>query len=237
MKLFGIEVERKTDILAMAAFLISTGSIIGQFALLIRGAEIILDGPRQLVLFFEEPIGGRGYLNAISTQIYVNKGTPGYDDILKSEALVLQLKGRPIELKAQEKVWSTASGYKLILKQRESWTPARIRAGEFVSNETLYVPYPSNNSDGLDINFLSRNDFISALGTSSEFKVILRSETYGGSELYSECIVAVRDILAGLKEKGWSSLECRKQHSQWKGHILEIPRDVIKSSKAAFRIK
>lgn len=209
MKLFGIEIERKTDILAMAAFLISIGSIIGQFALLIRGAEIVLDGPRQLVLYFEEPIGGRGYLNAISSQIYVNKGTPGYDDILKSEALVLQLKGHPIELTAQEKVWSTASGDKLILKQRDSWAPARIRAGDFVSNETLYVPYPSNTSSERDINFLSKSDFISALGASKELKVILKSETYGRSKLYSECIIVVRDVLAGLKEKGWSSLKCR----------------------------
>jgi hypothetical protein len=54
MKFLGIEIERKTDILAMAAFLISIGSIIGQLALLIRGAEIVLDGPRQVVLLFDE---------------------------------------------------------------------------------------------------------------------------------------------------------------------------------------
>jgi hypothetical protein len=61
VKFLGIEIERKTDVLAMAAFLISTGSIIGQVALLLRGADVILDGPRQIVLFFGERLDSKNY--------------------------------------------------------------------------------------------------------------------------------------------------------------------------------
>lgn len=222
MKFLGIEIERRTDILAMAAFLISIGSIIGQLALLIRGADIVLDGPRQVVLLFEEPMGGRGYLNVISSQIYVNKGTPGYDDILKREALLLQFKEHHIELKAQESVWSTATGDKLILKQRTQWKPEKINAGDFVSNETLFVPYPSHGSLNRDKNFVGVSQFISFLGKANELMIVLKAETYGGKRIMSECYVVSRDVLAGIHSKGWSSLVCYKKSTAWISYISEI---------------
>jgi hypothetical protein len=224
MKFLGIEIERKTDILAMAAFLISIGSIIGQFALLIRGAEIVLDGPRQVVLLFEEPMGGRGYLNAISSHIYVNKGTPGYDDILKSETLLLQLKGHHLELKAQESVSSTASGDKLILKQRAQWKPEKIKAGDFISSETLFVPYPSHGQLKRDANFVDVKQFKSFLATANELKVVLKVKTYGGRRIIAECYLVSRDVLAGIQSKGWSSLECDKKTTAWTSYISSIFR-------------
>jgi hypothetical protein len=211
MKILGIEIERKTDILAMAAFLISMSSILGQFALLIRGADIALDGPRQVALLFEEPTSGRGYLNAISTQIYVNNGTPGYDDILKAEELTLQAKGQTISLKAHESVSSTDSGDKLIFRQRAQWKPEKIKAGDFLSNETLFVPYPTRDALKRDANFIGAKEFKSFLGLANELKIALKAETYGGETIVSECYIATREVLSGIESKGWSSLVCDKK--------------------------
>lgn len=207
MKIIGIEIERKTDILAMAAFLISLGSLVGQAVLLLRGPEIVLDGPRQIILFFESDLSSRSYLNAISTQIYVNNGSPGFDDILKSERLLLTIAGRNIQLESQESVDSTRKGDKLVFRSRQAWKPVKIKAGDFISNETLYVPYPSIKDR--DENAIDRVDLEKLLSKSSDLKVELIAKTYGGEKLASICLLNMAETKFGFLEKGWASLICK----------------------------
>lgn len=211
MKFLGIEIERKTDILAMAAFLISVGSIVGQIALLLRGAEVTVDGPRQVILFFESTLGSRKYLNAISTQIYVNNGSPGYDDILRSETLSLSALGKTILLESQELVDSTREDNKLVYRTRKAWKPEKIKAGDFIGNETLFVPYPSIRGVKRDINFIDEAAFSDLISSSEIIRIELRARTYGGQAMSSLCILKTSDVKIGLKEKGWASLRCIPQ--------------------------
>lgn len=222
MKFLGIEIERKTDILAMAAFLISTGSIIGQVALLLRGADVILDGPRQIVLFFGERMGSKNYLNAISTGIYVNRGTPGYDDILKSEKLHLRLNKQEIQLRAQHSVESTREGDKLVFQRKTPWKPARIGAGDFVSHETPYVPYPYRDPSDPNKDFLDFDQLVAALRQTKQVKVTLKAETYGGQALSSECFLLSSSALHGILAHRWVSLACFKLNE------LSPPKSTIK---------
>jgi hypothetical protein len=206
MKIIGIEIERKTDILAMAAFLISLSSLVGQAVLLLRGPVIVLDGPRQIILFFESDLSSRSFLNAISTQIYVNNGSAGFDDILKSETLFLSIAEKKIQLESQESVDSTRKGDKLVFRSRQAWKPAKIRAGDFISNETLYVPYPSQKD--LDENAIDRVDLEKLLPNSADLKIELFARTYRGKKLTSTCVLNMAEIKFGLSQKGWASLVC-----------------------------
>jgi hypothetical protein len=215
MRFLGIEIERKTDILAMAAFLISVGSILGQAVLLLRGPQVIVDGPLQILFFFEKEKGRRGFLNAISNQIYVNRGSPGYDDILKRESLSLHVMGEPIVLNALEKVDSARDGDTLVIKQREPWSPVKIKAGDFVSSETLYVPYPVTNASRRDKHFVNQKQFMQLLPKSGNIKVVLNASTYAGARIESSCYIDQLDIAAGLLNKGWASLVCTKKESKW----------------------
>jgi len=210
MKIIGIEIERKTDILAMAAFLISLGSLIGQAVLLLRGPVIVLDGPRQIILYFESGLSSRNFMNVISTQIYVNNGSPGFDDILKSESILLTIAGRTIQLESLESVDSTRKGIDLVFRSRQAWKPAKIRAGDFISNETLYVPYPSLKDP--DENAIDRSDLEKLMAGSSDLKVELVAKTYGGKNISSTCFLGVEEVEFGLSEKGWASLVCNKKN-------------------------
>ncbi len=208
MKLLGIEIERKTDILAMAAFVISLGSVIGQIAILIRGADVLIDGPRQIVLFFQATAGSRGFLNAITTQVYVNNGSPGFDDILKTETLLFELSEKTISLEAQQLVDSTRNGNKLIIRNAKRWAPAKIGAKDFLSNESLFVPYPSLVDTERDRNFVTRDEFLTLLPRSRTLKAKFLATTYGGHALYSTCFMISSDVRMGLRQKGWASLSC-----------------------------
>jgi hypothetical protein len=221
VKFLGIEIERKTDILAMAAFLISMGSIIGQIALLLRGAEVAVDGPRQVILLFESTLGSRKYLNAISTQIYVNNGSPSYDDILKSETLEIGGSEKQIELESQDLVDSTREGDKLVYRSRKAWKPEKIKAGDFISNETLFVPYPTRGNKRRDANFIDETSFYKLISAADLVRVELKAKTYGGQVLSSRCVLKKTDIMLGLREKGWASLRCDPKESGLVGLAFE----------------
>lgn len=210
MKFLGIEIERKTDILAMAAFLISIGSIVSQVALLLRGAEVGLDGPGQIVLFFGEQMRGERYLNAITTQIYVNRGTPGYDDILRSETLHFQIGNREIQLQAQYSVQSTRKGDNLVIQNKVPWAPVKIRAGDFVSNEILYVPRISMDKAHRNVNFITFRQLIESLQRSKQVKITLEAKTYGGETLTAECFLSSGSALQSLRNSKWFVTECFK---------------------------
>jgi hypothetical protein len=150
MRFLGIEIEKKTDVLAFAAFLLSIGSLLGQVAILFRGAHVFADGPKQITLFFAnygQSPDQLAVLNAITNQVYVNNGAIGYNDILKSEKIQLSLSELSLELKAQYSVQSARAvedGRRLEFSNQAPWRPVLIKAGNFQDTETIFVPYPSS---------------------------------------------------------------------------------------------
>ena len=131
-------------------WILSFSSLLGQGALLFRGPNILLDGSKQITLFFgdygQKP-GQMGFLNVISNQVYVNNGAVGFNDILKSEKLRLGLSSLSLDLKAQYSIQSARSrrdGRRLEFTNRQPWKPVLIKAGNFQDTETIFVPYPSS---------------------------------------------------------------------------------------------
>jgi|GEM_PF-6941364 len=54
LKVFGIlEIGRKTDILAFAAFFLSISSLVYQTVGFIRGPDVALIGPRQVIFYIK----------------------------------------------------------------------------------------------------------------------------------------------------------------------------------------
>jgi hypothetical protein len=196
MKVLGIEVEKKTDILAFTAFLLSIGSLLSQGFLLFRGSHVVLDGPKQITLFFSD-VGAkddqRNVLNVISNQVYVNNGANGYNDILRSEELRISLQGLSLHLKAQHYVDSFRSktdATKLQIDKIEAWKPVVIKSGYFEDTETWFVPYPSYEDPA------SRPDY-AAKAVSGQSNGHVR-DTTSSSEDYRKNVVLYSDFLTYL---------------------------------------
>ena len=96
MHVLGIEVDKKTDILALAAFLLSIAAIISQVTIFLlvvfRGAVVTLFPPDQVLLKADAlERGGKKYVRIGGRMAYTNTGAPGYNAVIKREVVKVDL--------------------------------------------------------------------------------------------------------------------------------------------------
>ena len=97
---FRLEIERKTDILAFAAFIISLTSLSYQAYGFFRGPSVVEFPPEQ-ILFFPEKWSG-DYLHAAAQVTHVNRGSEGKNAVVRQETMTFELANKLYELKWQD---------------------------------------------------------------------------------------------------------------------------------------
>ncbi|WP_166369493.1 hypothetical protein [Psychromonas sp. SA13A] len=209
IKVFGIEVERRTDILALAAFIISIGSIVSQTVNLIKGPEVILDIPKQILFMSEKYPDGIEYLRLSANLVYLNKGSPGYDDITKHEEASVKVGDTTFTLVAQEYIYSTYENGEFRVKKLSDAYPVQVKSGTVVSHETYFAPWPSGAKNESQ-NYISFDTFLSLLKPQEYVVVTIKSSTYEGEMLETKCKIKISQFLHHLESKKWSAPVCLK---------------------------
>lgn len=210
MRILGIEIESKTDILAASAFVLSLGGLIAQGAIILKGPRISMEGPRQIAIYVKDYGGGESYLAIASTASYVNTGSPSFSDILKSESAELQVEGRVIDFISDDYVDLDADSGKLVISRQSSWKPIRLSSGDATTITTSFIPMPGK--DGISSSFVTMDEFLSSiqkLGPSGSILFRLKSSTFHGQGIVYSCKLRIGDFWAGLSSRGWSSPLCR----------------------------
>lgn len=208
IKIFGIElieIEKKTDVLAFAAFVISIGGLITQSVNLLKGSEVLLEPPKQIVFYEYKHSETKKYLAISAMMTYLNMGSSGYNDITKIEEAFIFIGDKTIKLTAQKFTSSSREGEKLIFKKTIDSVPVQIKSGSVVSHETKFFPWSSKEKGSNHIFF---SDFLSLLKTYKEINVRIRATTYNGEELETLCKLETSVFRKGLEEKSWSAPVC-----------------------------
>ena len=87
LNLFGLRIERQTDFVALAAFLLSLAGVSWQAAIQLRGPDVQFHPPDEIVLFANicEPNEQLRFLEAIAAMTYTNTGPPDFNDVVLDE--------------------------------------------------------------------------------------------------------------------------------------------------------
>jgi len=213
-RLFGIEVERKTDILAAAAFIISITGLAYQLYGFFQGPAVIQFPPEQ-VLFFPEQSGNQYYVHAGAQVSYVNKAREGKNAVVKLQRMTFDLDGKTYELKWQLFEKFSSNGNQLIRSGNpEPAEPIIIKAGEAVSKETHFAPRtlsvvnPSDSGTAYK-NFLRWDEFVSKLAKVKEFDVRIVSEYYGLKDQETKVFIRITPaLIKSLETDRWSAPSC-----------------------------
>ena len=98
----GLRVDRKTEIIALVAFVLSVSGVLWQVFNYTRGAVVRLFPTDQIVMTAANKIGrnysGQDNLVAlIANMTYVNDGDVGHNAIIRREYIALSFGGRDVE--------------------------------------------------------------------------------------------------------------------------------------------
>ena len=214
IRLFGLEIERKTEIIALAAFLLASSSVIYQIYNLFRGADIRVFPPNQIFINSEFYPNSGSYVRFGARLAYVNKAQMGYNDIINKEAIIFSLGG-----KTYEQVWQTFESFdlkesKLKRNYLSDAHPVSVSAGSSESHETYFAPRSvrclrNNENCNKWKNYLKWDDFISEIEKVKDLTFTFNSETYDGSNLEVECTIDVDEALIDrLNKSKWAAPSC-----------------------------
>ena len=211
IRFLGLEIERKTEIIALAAFFLALGGIIYQVVSFLSGPEVKMFPPEQIFINSEDYPGSGSYVRFGARLAYVNVGQLGYNDVIRRESLVFSLGG-----KEYEQIWQTFESFdlkesKLIRHYISDAHPVPVNAGCAVSHETYFAPRSirrprGNQSCDKWKNYLKWDDFVTELAKIKELTFTFRSEMYGGSKLTVACTIDIDGaLIERLRKTKWAA--------------------------------
>jgi len=139
---FGIHIERKTDILAFAAFLIALSGVFLQVSSFFRGPVVRIFSPPQILIRKADPFpSGRVPVRFAALVAYVNDGDAGYNATIRRELLHYELESQTYTQEWQEFIASDlAADGKLQMNPKGVAQPMVLNAGSSMSHETYFTP-------------------------------------------------------------------------------------------------
>ncbi|MCK1369393.1 hypothetical protein [Bradyrhizobium sp. 62] len=222
---FGLRIGRKTEIIALVAFMLSLGGVLWQLLNFARGAVIRLFPSDQIVLTTVDKLG-KNYpgqdnnLALIANMAYSNEGDVGHNAIIRREYITLAMGDRKIEHRWYEFGSSGLKDGTLEFKRESEARPFPVSAGSAVSHETLFAAWEvecpdrdkSCNSRG---NFVKWDDFLAAVKADSRLVIMTRATIYPSKNVTTSCEIRLRSWEIDLLQKEqWLSAACTESSSE-----------------------
>ena len=211
----GLEIERKTDIIALAAFFLALGGVLFQTLAYFRGPVIHLFPPDQVVLHAQSyPPDHQQFMTLIARLAYVNTGQLGYNGTLRREAVRLQLESQDYEWTWQRFLSTDAKGAELQIEDKGEAKPLPVNAGSSESHETKFVPRrrrcpPAQADCDTNANFLTKEQLLAALEQPGPLRFTFITEVYGEPPIAVTCAIDVdAGLRMALKNHDWATGSC-----------------------------
>jgi hypothetical protein len=210
-----LEISRRTDILALAAFLISLSGILYQVSMFVRGPVVTLYPPQHVLIFADTPAPGSEEIVRFNARMtYVNTGEVGHNVVVKKERLAFTLGDEKLLQEWESFTIPVPRGPELTWNKQDDAHPVPVNAKSSESHQTSFTPYPVRGT-GQDDNrrfayYLSWDEFIKKLARQEKLELEWVAEIYGSSKVHrATCRIELdQHTRAHLAQKKWEAMAC-----------------------------
>jgi hypothetical protein len=222
MKVLGLEVATKTDILALAAFLISLTTASYQLFSFLAGPQVIIAHPRQVLLYFSATADSPDkQLNIISTLSYVNRANSGNNAVVLDERVKFSLGDTNYVYSWHEFVvtrfqesqleWHLEGERRLMIDGAQTAGPFVVNGGGATSHETLFAPRHSG--EFIHYGVLAEEFMLALRGEALTIRFEFIADTLNDGQKIAACEILINErfanqILSDLQ--GWSFINCKQ---------------------------
>ncbi len=210
----GLEIERRTDFLAMAAFILALMGTLYQVFGYFKGSEVKLFPPPQVLMISAANSAGDQIIRMHARMAFVNSGEPGYHASISLMNVNFQFSGT-----RYEQFWQLFQSYDndkdtLVPHYVSDARPFPVNAGSAVSHEILFAPHPircRNQSKDCDKwkNVIYSSKFFQGLEQIDTLTFTFTAEVFGETQVSTTCIVDIdNDVRDNLVLNGWAAPRC-----------------------------
>ena len=203
----------------------SVASLVWQTIDYVKGAEVYLIQPEQIVIAASGPAefpdrdGGGPYVHFVARMSYVNSGAAGYNATIRAERVRITVAGRRFEQQWFRYVHSDADSTdatKLVVDKVSEARPLPVTAGSAESHETLFQPWEKECSSSRPQcdrreNYVDWKTFLQWFAPSRKLELEFLADIYGKAEpILAKCRIEMEpQHVANLTARGWASPVCR----------------------------
>jgi hypothetical protein len=212
LKFFFIKIDNKTDILALSAFLISLVTIVTNIYLMIKGPDISIMKPDQVIfLSYTSKANRKNYLKIYSDIYLFNKSKPGFDDVISKEYANIKIGGKRINLQWQyfaTTEFNENNGF--IEINRRPVKPIFAKTRQATGGETHFHPFAEQNETNFD-NFVLWDTFTELLEKQKGkfITISFKYETFSGKSGRVDCKIKVSErFIYSIKNNNRAIMPC-----------------------------
>lgn len=205
---WGLTVRRETDVLALTAFLLSFAALLYQARDFLRGSEMRLFPPEQILIVrngqYQTP-----YISA--TLAYVNQGAAGYGALVRGEKVRFSIGGKDYEQQWQQFVtFDVNKNNELIPGSPQDAAPFLIPGAGAASHNTLFAPRTIRDRAQRFRNFVNWDAFLDALAKEEQLTMEFRAVVAGEEEELTQRVVidVSPDLIKTLRTAGFAAPSC-----------------------------
>lgn len=215
----GLKIGRKTEIIALIAFVLSVSGLLWQVRSYTRGAVVNLFPTDQILITSTDKLGRNysgqiNYLAVAATMSYANDGDIGHNAIIRREYIAFSLGDRDIEHRGYEfGTFDIKGGAPEFVRKSES-RPTPVNAGSAESHETLFAAWEidcENAQEPCDSerNFVTWVDFIKAIKAKKQISFTTSADIYSSKRVNASCVVRLRSWESEILEsEQWLAPTC-----------------------------
>lgn len=210
----GVEIEKRTDFLALTAFLLALLATLFQIYGYLRGPKVKLFPPEQ-VLFIADRYSDNLHVIRINARMaYVNSGDPGQNATIRKERVRFTFGEKTYEQTWQAFQTFDNVGTKLIPYFRGEARPVPINAGSSISHETYFAPHPircpvDNPKCKKWENLINLPDFLKGVAGLKPLELSFYADIFDKKTEVARCKVDIdNDLLESLISFGWYAPRC-----------------------------
>ncbi|WP_135077873.1 hypothetical protein [Terasakiella sp. SH-1] len=200
-----IEIDLKTDILAFAAFVMALGGVLVQGYHFVRGAQVTLFPPEQVIMIFYQyhPKDEKRYLRLGARVAYTNDGETGHNAVVEKETISFELDGVRYEQQWQSVHKFTGTEASVKTEYISEAKPEPIQAGNAISREIYFAPHSIRCTQkqpdcNVEKNYLTGIDFLNGIAGLEQLKITISSKLFDVKKpIRVSCLIDVDTALIG----------------------------------------
>ena len=196
-----LDLERNIKLLTLITLVISIGGFLGQLVIYLKGSDLVMEPPAQILFFTEEE---KDYVRFTTKLVYINKGSPGYGDIVKSEIAKLKIGENEYPFRWEKFIQTELSeSNEIELHIISDADPFQVDSGSVISHETKFSAWSEK-----PIEFLKFQEFNALLEQYKWIVVVFESTAVNAGALKNSCKIDVKKYSNDFEEKKWMSVPC-----------------------------
>lgn len=206
----GLEVERRTDLLALTAFALALGGAIFQAAMFLRGPQPVMFPVEQLMLKFSPVQDGERYLWLYAHMAYVNSGAKDENTTLTRETVTFKFEDSFQEFDA---AWLN-----FVTMRQDGSTdylaeaiPQTLEGGKSLGHATEFAPRPHRCTSPCNPNrdFITEAQFFEMTQEGTKLTVTFTAKFESDKEpLKRICRISGTDYVDRMAIRGYAPLVC-----------------------------